>query len=103
MALGGGTVSSFDSIRAEELSDAYHEGFGAGMESADSDRDKAIAAARAAGFDAAVAALRDDGRVRKWRSQADGWPWLPTPHRVEYADYLAAVKAEVLGTQDGVT
>jgi len=42
-----------------DLSDAHHEGFGAGMESADRDIDQIAAAAERRGYGRAVARLRD--------------------------------------------
>ena len=90
----------------DNVEDAHHEGFGAGVEWADKDRDKAIAAARSAGFDLAVAALRDGEAWARWCAQAivaAGAQHIDIRNPTEPADYLAAVRSEVLGTADGGT
>lgn len=77
----------------EVLSDAYREGFGAGIESADSDRDEAIAAAERRGYEKAVANLRDDEKFEAWRSSRRH---QPATVREFAARYLDATKETTL-------
>jgi len=51
-----------------DLSDAHHEGFGVGMESADRDIDQIAAAAERRGYERALARLRDEDELRRWQA-----------------------------------
>jgi len=82
-----------------DLSDAHHEGFGVGMESADRDIDQIAAAAERRGYERAVARLRDDNRYLSWlRSLGAGVLDLePLPPKERLARYLDAVKESTDG------
>ena len=76
-----------------DVSDAHHEGFGAGMESAGQDLDARIAAAEARGRAWAVEALRDSQmRARHETDRAS--------MRIA-ADYLVAIDPAAKESSDG--
>lgn len=80
----------------EVLSDAYREGFGAGIESADSDRDEAIVAAERCGYDRAVANLRDLGSVHiaAHAMSPTNWAIMTVKQRAQFHTYAGrAIKA----------
>jgi len=83
-----------------DLSDAHHEGFGVGMESADRDIDQIAAAAERRGYERAVARLRDREAWAMWcagRIIAAGRQEFSIAQATEAADYLDAVKESTDG------
>ena len=109
MALGGGTVSDFrDHVPLPNYPTATDTTGPRGPRAMFEDafpgwRDR-LAAERQAGFDLAVAALRDEAAWRQWRRtlrQAATDHYVPgaltEAERNGAADYLAAVRTEVLG------
>lgn len=85
-----GFPKSEDELHAQ-LSDAHHEGFGAGVAWSDEGRDEAIAAAEVRGYAKAVARLRDDDAFRPWSRNAPS-RYDSLPARERYALYLEATK-----------
>jgi len=78
-----------------DLSDAHHEGFGVGMESADRDIDQIATAAERRGYERAVARLRDHNAFLGWLH--DNPPTRTMSQSVLAAAYLDAVKESTDG------
>jgi hypothetical protein len=78
---------SDDPEHTAAISDAYHEGFGAGIGHVEDAMAERVAAAEARGYDRAIANQRDESRYRAWASTRTG-----PLGRLSAMAYLEAVK-----------
>lgn len=94
------TTVSTDNELTAQISDAHHEGFGAGMASAQDGIEQRIAAAEVRGYERAVANLRElpgfDAWVAAFHARLAAEGRFSGPERIinshNWADYLDAMK-----------
>lgn len=82
---------SDDPERTADISDAFHEGFGAGIGSVQDEIAERVAEAEARGYDRAVANLRDDEAYERWCRKRNFAP-LSAADRAEFAEFAEATK-----------